>query len=256
MDGEELPLERRQIILKRLQRDGKVLAADLSVEFGVSEDTIRRDLRDLASSGALLRVHGGALPRSPSMAPFAQREKAVSEATVAVARRAAGLVSDGQVIFLDGGTTMLEVARWLDHGLRATVVTVSPKAALALCGHERVEVILIGGSLDKDSMTCCGASALDAIRGLRADVCLLGICSLHPEIGITDVDYEEAVQKRAMMEQSGEVIGVVTAEKLATASPYAVAPIGRLARLVTEPGIVPRVLEPYRMAGIEIITGE
>jgi DeoR/GlpR family transcriptional regulator of sugar metabolism len=253
MEGEELPIERKQIILKRLQRDGKVLAADLSAEFGVSEDTVRRDLRDLASTGALLRVHGGALPRSPSSAPFAQREKAISEATVSVAKRAARLVRDGQVVFLDGGTTMLEVARHLDHGLRATVITISPKTALALCDHERIDVILIGGSLDRNSMTSCGAAALDMIRSLRADVCLLGICSLHPEVGITDIGYEESILKKAMIEQSGEVTGVVTADKLGTASPYVVAPIGRLARLVTETGIAPQILEPYRTAGIELI---
>ncbi len=138
-----LTAERRRSIIHTLQRDGKVLASELSRALHVSEDTIRRDLRELASAGALQRVHGGALPRSPATASFTERQQQVSGAKVAIARAAVGLIRQDQVIILDGGTTPLQVAQHLPSDLRATVITHSPPIALALAEHPLIEVILI-----------------------------------------------------------------------------------------------------------------
>src|SRR5690349_23360893 len=118
--------ERQQQILERLHRDGKVLATELSQSFNTSEDTVRRDLRELGEAGLLLRVHGGALLRSPVAAPYAARQNQASEAKAAIAEAAAGLVRPGQVIILDGGTTTTQVARHLPRDLQATVITTSP----------------------------------------------------------------------------------------------------------------------------------
>src|SRR5262244_1964849 len=111
--------ERRSLILDRIRNHGRVLAADLTSELGVSSDTIRRDLRELDEAGMLRRVHGGALPRHGDASPFASRERRAPEAKASIARRAAECVRDGQLVVLDGGTTTLQVARALPQDLRA-----------------------------------------------------------------------------------------------------------------------------------------
>src|SRR5687768_2705783 len=106
-----LTSQRKQHILNILRRDGQVIAKAVSKELGLSEDTIRRDLRELAQEGLLQRVHGGALPSSPAVADFAARTDIQSESKVAIAQKAAQLIKDGQVVMLDGGTTCVQLAR-------------------------------------------------------------------------------------------------------------------------------------------------
>ena len=106
-------------------------AKELSEELGVSEDTIRRDLRKPAHEGLLLRVHGGALPASPAMGNFAERENIRHDGAIAIGRAAASMVQQAQVVILDGGTTSREVARHLPQQLKATVVTHSPPLRLS-----------------------------------------------------------------------------------------------------------------------------
>jgi DeoR/GlpR family transcriptional regulator of sugar metabolism len=245
-----LTAERRQHILATLRRDGKVLASELSSALGVSEDTIRRDLRELSESGLLQRVHGGALPRSPAAASFAARQTAAKQA---IARAAVQLVRDGQVIILDGGTTTLQVAQRLPLDLRATVVTNSPPIAIALAEHPQVEVVIVGGRLYKHSLVAIGAGAVEALRAIRADICMLGVCSLHPQEGISVPDLEEAHVKRAMIAGAAEVVALASAEKLGAAAPYIVGPIGDLTHIVTEREVPAEALAPYRAQGVTII---
>ncbi len=249
--------ERRQRILEALRRDGKVLAAQLSVSLAVSTDTIRRDLQELAAAGLLQRVHGGALPRPPAgaTAPYATRERreTAGSARNAIAAAAARLVRPGQVIFLDGGTTALEVARRFPAGLRATVVTHSPPNALALAEHPGIEVIMAGGRLFREAMVNVGEGTVEALRGIRADVCFLGICGVHVEAGLTTTYHEELHLKRTIVAQAADVVALAAAEKLDTALPYVVGPLNVLTHLVTDNSAAEDVLEPYRQRGITVI---
>ncbi len=250
-----LTAERRQYILETLRRDGKVLATELSGALKVSEDTIRRDLRELADAGLLQRVHGGALPRSPAAASYSARQQQAPLAKAAIAQAAVQLVQPGQTIILDGGTTTLQVAQRLPAGLRATIITNSPPIAVALAEHPGVEVILLGGRLYKHSLVTVGAAVVEALRHIRADLCMLGICSLDPEAGISTPDYEEAQVKRAMIASAAEVAALASAEKLGTAVPYIVGPINDLSYLVTERAVSDDVLNAYRARGITAMRG-
>src|SRR6266566_8560040 len=127
-----LTAERRRSIMQTLQREGKVLSSELSKVLHVSEDTIRRDLNELAAAGELQRVHGGALPRSPATASFTERQQQAPEAKAAIAQAAIRLIHQDQVIILDGGTTPLQVAQHLAPDLHATVITHSPPVAVVL----------------------------------------------------------------------------------------------------------------------------
>src|SRR4051812_30040112 len=170
--------ERRRSILATLARDGKVVAARLVAELGVSEDTIRRDLRDLAAQGLVQRVHGGALPPPPAHASFARRQETSADAKGALAEAAVALLGGAQTILLDGSTTNLEVARRLPADRRCTVLTNSPPIAAALAEHPSAEVVVIGGRLVKEAQVAIGAVAVEFVRSLRVDACVLGICAL------------------------------------------------------------------------------
>lgn len=251
----DLPQERRQLILDKLRKEGRVIAGDLSALYGVSEDTIRRDLRDLAAAGLLKRVHGGALPLVPDAAPYARREQHMSQAKIAVAQAAARLVQDGQVVIIGSGTTNHEIARQLDPHLRATIITASPQVAVTLSSHPHIDILLIGGRVNKQELVVTGAEAVDQLRRFKADLGFLGICSLHPDAGYTGTDYEEVALDRAIIDQSGDVAAVTVAEKLGTVAPYFIAPLSEITYLVTEPQ-PEAVLAPYRAAGLEIILAD
>jgi DeoR/GlpR family transcriptional regulator of sugar metabolism len=231
-----LTAERRQVILSRLERDGKVVASELVAALGVSEDTVRRDLRELASGGLVQRVHGGALPPPPAATSFTQRLSVAPEAKAHLAEAALPLLEGASVIILDGGTTALELARRLPPDRECTVLTNSPPVAAALATHPRAEVVLIGGRLLKEAQVTVGAAAVDALRQVRADACVLGVCSLHPELGVSCTDHDEAHVKRAMVAASAEVIALATADKLRTAGPWVVAPVADVTHLVTDAG--------------------
>ncbi len=250
-----LTAERRRSIMQILQRDGQVLASELSRNLQVSEDTIRRDLRELATAGVLQRVHGGALLRSPTPASFTMRQKQTAEAKVAIAKAAVQLIRQDQVIILDGGTTSLQVAQHLPPDLRATVITHSPPIATALAGYAEIEVIVIGGKLYKHELVTVGAATVEAFHSIRADLCFLGVCSLHPEAGISTVDLEEAYVKRAMIAGAAQVVALTSADKLGIAAPYIIGPLSKLTHLVTERAIPDEVLTPYRALGITIVRG-
>lgn len=248
--------ERQQIIMDTLRRDGKIVAVDLSAAIHVSEDTIRRDLRDLADAGLIQRVHGGALLRSPAGVSYRERQLMSSDAKVNIAKTAVSLVRNRQVIILDGGTTTLEIARQLPIGLHATIVTNSPPIAIALAEYRDVQTVMIGGHILSPSLVTIGAAAVEAFSAIHADLCMLGVCSLHPELGVSTPDYEESLVKRVMVANSAEVAALATVDKLGTGAPYTVAPISDLTYIVTEPGAPDEMLEPYAAKGITIMKGK
>jgi DeoR/GlpR family transcriptional regulator of sugar metabolism len=244
--------ERREAILRRLQTHGKVRASRLSEELGVSLDTVRRDLAELAAAGALRRVHGGALPPgSPGPASFKERLPDDVDAKGAIAAAAVGLVRPGDVVAVSGGTTILELARRLPDDLEATVVAMSPDVAVALADHPGLTVDIVGGRLHPQARTVTGPEAVEALRAVRPDLCLLSACSLHPVAGMTLRHREEAAVVRAMVEGAARIVTLATATKLGSAGPYPVAALHRIDTLVTD---APEdELAVYRELGIEVV---
>ena len=247
-----LTTHRKKQILALLKKNGQVIAKEISQRMGVSEDTIRRDLRELAHEGLLQRVHGGALPASPAVADFAGRELLRHEGKVAIAVVAAAMIQPGQLVILDGGTTAREIARHLPLELRATVATHSPTIALELIHHLSVEVILIGGRLFKHSVVSVGAAAIEAIGQIHADTFFMGVTGVHPQTGLTTGDYEEAAVKRALSHAAAETIVLASSEKLNAASPYKIVGLEEVSSLITERGVSDDHLKPYRDLGISI----
>ncbi len=180
-----LTSQRKAHLLELLAREGRIVAREAAARLSLSEDTIRRDLRELAAEGRLQRVHGGALPASPALGTFGQREKIGDAGKAAIAKAAVAMIGPGDVVAIDGGTTAVQLARHLPHDLAATVITHSPPVAVALANHATLEIILIGGRLYKHSIVSTGSAALEAISRIKADMYFMGATGIHADAGLT-----------------------------------------------------------------------
>ena len=247
-----LTTQRKKLLLARLAAEGQLVAKALAHELGISEDTIRRDLRELAAEGLLQRVHGGALPASAAMGDLAVREQVSTADKVALGRFGASLIQPGQVVILDGGTTALQVARHLAPGLRATIVTHSPTVAVELAGHAGIEILMLGGRLFRHSMVNVGAAVIETASRLRADLFFLGVTGVHPDAGLSTGDAEEAAVKRALHERAAETVVLASPEKLMTASPFVVAPLAEASLLVVAGATPARVTRALRASGVQL----
>lgn len=245
--------ERRDLLLSRLRTDGKVLAKQIAAELGVAEDSIRRDLRELAAAGLCQRVYGGALPVSPAIADYATRQAVATDSKQRVAAAAAALINPGGTVLLDGGTTALAVAKALPADLAATVITHSPTVAAALVDHPTVEVFILGGRLFKHSAVACGAATVEAARAVTAEIFLLGVTGVHHDAGLTTGDPDEAAMKRALAARAADTYVLASSEKIGAASPFTVLPLHEVSGIVTDAPEDHPVLPELRQAGVPII---
>nr|WP_295768831.1 DeoR/GlpR family DNA-binding transcription regulator [Rhodoferax sp.] len=248
-----LTTQRKKLIQDRLLKDGEVIAKTLSQEWGVSEDTIRRDLRELAQEGKLQRVHGGALPASKALATLDARQHIAAADKQALGRAGAAMVKPGQLVFLDGGTTALQLARHLPHDLRATFVTHSPTVALELASKPQLDIIMLGGTLYRHSMVNVGAAVVAAAASFRADLYFMGVTGVQATTGLSTGDFEEAAVKRALHAHAAETIVLASAEKLGAASPYVVAAVGEVAAVLVLPGLPKELAKDLKAAGARIL---
>ncbi len=228
-----LAASRKELLLARLRTEGRIVAKDLAAELGLSEDSIRRDLRELDAAGLAVRVYGGALPASPAVADYGTRQSVATESKLRVARRAAELIEPGSTVIVDGGTTALATVQALDRALECTIITHSPTIAASLLGHA-AEVIILGGRLFKHSAVASGAAAVEAAMGISADRFLLGVTGVHEEAGLTTGDADEAAMKRALAARASETWVLGSAEKLGAASRYRVLPLESVAGIIVD----------------------
>jgi DeoR/GlpR family transcriptional regulator of sugar metabolism len=246
--------ERQRHIVEVLEREGRVVATQLIDRLGVSGYTVRRDLDELAQAGRLQRVRGGALARSTVPRTYEARRSAEVAGKVATARAAAGLLERDQVVILDGGSTALHLVDAIPSDHTGTFVTHSPPVAAALGQRDGLEVIVVGGSLDPRAMVAVGAQTIDAYRRVSADICFMGIWSIHPEHGISSGYHEEAELRRVLLERADRVVGLASRDKLGTVAPFTVGPAGALTHLAAEPDSPGHLLQAFADLGIEIAT--
>lgn len=245
--------ERLDFILQKLKSDQKVKLGELSEALQVSEDTVRRDIELLASNGLLTKVRGGAIPHSPNLHNFKDRIHELEEDKNRIARKALQLLQPYQTVMLGGGTTVYALARMLPHDLPLTVVTNNVPLATLLCDHPAVDLVLAGGRVQKDSQVTLGHEAINMFKQVHVDVCIIGICSVHHEIGITIKDYNETEVVRAMMHSAGRVIAVTTYNKIGTAELYKVGDITAVETIITEADNNMELFAPYQQLGINIL---
>lgn len=246
--------ERHALIQQRLLAEGRVLALDLAQQLQVSEDTIRRDLRDLAAAGLCKRVYGGALPLSPAAAPLAERRTLAPQRKARLAHAAVSLISAGGVLFIDAGSTNLAIAEALPQlDLPLTVITNAAAVALALLDRPAIDLIMVGGRVDARSGANLGSAALRDAERMRPDIFFLGACGVDVEAGLTCFNYEEAEFKRSLAAMSKAVVVAATSEKFGTAAPFAVLPAAHLTHLVLEPGVDSSQAEGFHRQGVQLL---
>ena len=249
-----LKKERQAYILHRINLHKKVLSAQLSNEINVSEDTIRRDLQELAEEGKIIKVHGGALSHSFENGGFTSYAASpLTDPRKVIAQKAITLIKDKMFVLTSGGSTIIELARSLPHEMKATFISGSVPAILEYMQHPSVEVIVIGDKVSKNSKNTSGSEAITQIRRLRADLCFIDVSAISLKDGITDNEWETVQLKKAMIESSQKVVCLTTGEKTETLQPILICDINRIHTLVTELSPDDARLKPYREAGIELL---
>ena len=237
--------ERHAFILKQINLHNKVLSSHLSKQLDVSEDTVRRDLAELAEAGEILKVHGGALSKSYHY-PVHQSSVYAQEEKVTIAKKAIGLLQNGMVILTEAGTTMLEMVRLIPGNLEATFFTVSPLMALELAEHPLLTVILIGGQIDNSAQITVGEKPISELTQIRADLCFLGVNALNVKVGLTEMDWKVAQVKKAMISSSSQLAVLTISEKLNSEYKMGLINIHSIDYLITELDPADKRLAAYK----------
>jgi len=225
--------ERQAYILRQINLHNRVLSADLSDKLKVSEDTIRRDLNELAENGKVTKVYGGALSKSYQF-PFQDNDVYAREAKKIIGIKATKLIKPGMTVLAGGGTTMLEFAKAFPKNLQCTFFTISPLVALEMADRGNTEVILIGGKLSNSSNVTIGSQVINQLSEIKVDLCLLGTNSLSLEEGLTDSDWEIIQIKKAMLRCSEKTALLSIAEKLNSVQKMKVCGLSNIQYLITE----------------------
>jgi len=251
--------ERRFRIREILSRERTVTASELIRILGVTAATIRRDLAELEKEGVLARSHGGAVSRAPST-NFQPSYEALGRShraeKQAIAREAERLILDGETVFLEGSTSVFELARRLLRRNRLTVITNSPPILDEFQRSQHVSVISTGGELQKDVFYLSGVWAQRALSEIRVDKAVLGVSAIDPAYGISTASQAEAQIKKLILKSARVSIALADHSKFGNQGFAYVGPTTDIDILVTDAATDPRYLQPLREAGVELILAD
>jgi DeoR/GlpR family transcriptional regulator of sugar metabolism len=248
-----LKAERHKFIMTKLLEEQKVVTTDLALALDLSEDTIRRDLNELDNKKLLEKVYGGAVQ-------FIEKSDDVFNITITaeeekkkIVTKALSLLHDGQVIIMSGGSTNLVFAKLIPSDLKATIYTYSLPIAMQLSQHPNIDLIFIGGKMQKKAMVTIGIDVMQVLSKIKADICFLGASSISIKQGLTEIGYEVSIVKKAMIASSDRVVSMFSSNKLNTKMPHSVCDLSQLDTIVTELDPEDLRLEEYRKAGVFVL---
>jgi DeoR family transcriptional regulator, fructose operon transcriptional repressor len=266
MGGGMLREERLWRITQRLTNDRQVLSSELAQEFGLTPASVRLDLAELERRGVARRVFGGAVLVSPDPARetlslaeshFGDRVDQQRGEKEAIGAAAVELIVDGETIMIDGGTTTYEVCRHLAGHRGLTVISCAVNALWPeLASKAGLEIFLTGGYLRPQSLSLVGEAAETMLRGVRGNKAVLGIDGISLEHGLTTLNFLEAGIKKRMIEASQELIIVADHTKLGRVGVIPVAPVERMAVLVTDSGAPDEMVVALRERGVKVILAQ
>ncbi len=247
--------QRHQIILDEVHIHNRVLLTDLSGILKVSMDTVRRDVKELDDLKKLKKVHGSAVSNGFNI--YTDRDREIYELgnKSIIAKKGISLLNKGDVVLISGGSTNLELAKLLPQKLDLTFFTPSLPMAIELLNHtsKNDEIIFIGGKLSRGSQLATGGSSISILSEIKADICFLGTGYLHLEEGITEIDWDIAQMKKAMINASKRLVSLTISEKLNTSNRYKICDINTLDTLITELDPNSTILDQYRERNINLI---
>lgn len=248
-----LKMERQAYILHQVNLHNRILSADITQQINVSDDTVRRDLQELAKDGKIIKVHGGALSPSYHNGHHSKREIYAYTQKRIIAKKAASLIKNGMFVLTGGGTTIIELARALPPTLHATFISGSIPALFEYSNHPNIEVIAIGDKVAKNSKITVGLEAVSKIKELKVDICFLGVNAINLETGVSDNDWDVVKIKKAMVESSRRLVCLTISEKINSQQAIQVCDSKKIDTLITELQADDLLLQPFVQAGITVI---
>ena len=251
-----LAAERRFRIREILSSQRTVAASELARILGVTGVTVRRDLAALEAAGILVRSHGGAVSRTSTTAYKGSFDYLLGVNTAekrAIAREAAQLILDGDTVFLEGSTTVYELARHLVRHSRLNVVTNSPAIVLLFQYSSGVSVMSTGGRLEKDILYFAGTWTRRVLSEIRLDKAVLGLTGIDATYGISTANHPDAEVKQLLIKAARQRIGLGDHTKFGRLSFVFVGPATDLDILVTDSGADPKQIEQFREQGVKVL---
>jgi DeoR/GlpR family transcriptional regulator of sugar metabolism len=248
-----LKAERHKYIMTKLIEEQKVVTTDLALALDLSEDTIRRDLNELDSKKLLEKVYGGAIQVTGKSVDIFNIDINEEDEKKQIVTKALSLLHDGQVIIMSGGSTNLVFAKLLPSDLKVTIYTYSLPIAMQLSQHPNIDLIFIGGKMQKNAMVTIGMDVIQVLSKIKADICFIGASSINLKQGLTEIGYEVSIVKKAMIESSDRVVSMFSANKLNTKMPHVVCELSQLDTIVTNLDPDDLRLEEYKKLGVTVL---
>lgn len=248
-------VQRRTIILEKLEANGQVNVTDLSDQFGVSEVTIRNDFLRLEKKNMLIRARGGAIKINRVGVDFelSKKHKINLEQKQKIGKLAAKLIKDGDTIIVDSGTTTQELVKNLSSDDKLTVITNALNIANNLVFKNNIQVIMIGGFLRRGALSMIGSPAETQLRNYLCDKLFLGVDGLNFDFGISTPNIEEAHLNKISIEISRQIIVLADSSKINKRSLAIICPISKIDILVTDDGLLPEYKNRLEQFGIEVL---
>ena len=249
--------ERRQQIMRLLEKEQRVTVPELSQQFAVSEVTIRKDLAWLEAQGLAMRTHGGAIATTtgspPSEMSLDVRERQQHAEKERIGEAAASYIHDGETIALDASTTALAMAPFLGSKRDLTVVTNGVRTAMELLAFPTLSVLLLGGMLRRESYSVVGMWGKSVLEQVHISKAFVGARGLTLRAGLTDVNAEEIKLKRAMIEAANEVIALIDSTKWNQVTLATFCPLERLKLIITDTQAPAQMVKQVRKLGVEVL---
>lgn len=250
-----LAIERRNAILAKLSVEGKVIVSELSLEFDVTEETIRRDLEKLDKEGLAKKTYGGAVVNQSfnTDLPYHVRKRSNVEQKEYIAEKIASMIHDGDYIMLDASSTTIYLTKYIKNLKNITLITNSVETLIELADKSDWKVLSTGGTLKKDALSLVGASAERMIRSFHVDLAVCSAKGIDTNMGITDSNEKDSEIKRAIFDSATRKVLAVDSSKFDKISFVRVADIGDVDVVVTDKEPSPEWVEHFNNKDVELL---
>lgn len=245
--------ERQQTILNEVELHNRIQLTDIAEMLDVSIDTVRRDVKELDLEQKLRKVHGGAISLGFTTSSTRNTNIYALEEKIKIAQKALLLLKEGSVIFVDGGTTCLELARLIPADLELTCFTLSLPLAMELSSKSNVTVIFIGGQISKDAQISIGANAIHNLSEIKVDYGFIGTGYVDSQYGLTEFDWDIVQVKKAVIKAAKKTVLLCISEKLNSQHRYKTCDINAINTMITELEPENDLLKSFRTHDIHLL---
>lgn len=245
--------ERQQTILSEVELHNRILLTDIAETLDVSIDTIRRDVKELDAEKKLRKVHGGAISLGFTTNSARNQNIYALEQKRIIAHKAASMLKDGAVVFIDGGTTCLELAQLIPEHIELTCFTISLPVAMELSNKPNVTVIMVGGQISKESQIAIGANTIHNLAEIRVDFSFIGTGYVDAIYGLTEFDWDIVQIKKAVIKASKKTVLLSISEKLNSQHRYKTCDINAINTMITELDATDQLLHPFKNHDIKLL---